>query len=317
MRALFFAPVFATGLLLIAGCSNATQQAMPTVSTFAHASFVDANASDSSEGLLYVADTYLNEVVIYKQKGRNQQPIGKLTEDLTFPNGLWVDTHGNLWVANTNTEYGSTIVRFRRGATKPNLVLSDPDWQAYSVWVADDGAVYVVNAPYSGYFEIVEYPPHQQSPQPIGDSNLSLISAVVGDVKGDLFAAGLSVSGPGEIDELRKGSKQWTNTGITLYEPGDLGFDAAGNFVISDIGSDVIETFAPGQTKPSNTIECTAQCTSFAFNHRGHHLWVDEFNDENGTVDEFTYPAGKLIQSLGQPNGSSPDSVAAGPDLYP
>ena len=44
---------------------------------------------------------------------------------------------------------------------------------------------------------------------------------------------------------------------------------------------------------------------------------VEAPRDLNGTIDEFRYPRGKFIETLSQPQSSSPQSVATTPDLYP
>lgn len=280
-------------------------------------SWIDPEVRHTRERLLYVAVPSSNAVVIYKQRGHNQQPVGKLTTDITFPNAVWVDTQRNVWIVNNYSELESTILRFPQGSTTPDLTLPDPQWNASAVWVSDKGAVYVVNSGYYANFEIVEYPPHMKTAKVIGDRNLAyLTTAVVGDANGDLFASGFAQSAIGEIDERPAGSRHWRDTGIRLAEPGALAFDSSGNLVASDIGSDVIETFPPGQTTPSNTISCTAECASIAFNHAGTHLWVGEYNDPSGTVEERDYPKGTILDTLAQPY-SYLYSVAASPDLYP
>jgi hypothetical protein len=212
-------------------------------------------------------------------------------------------------------------LRFRQGSTAPDLTLSDPNWLASWVSIGPKGAVYVVNTPYSGYSEILEYPPHKSSPMIITDPQLAYLTvAVVEDANGDLFADGINSQHLGaEIDERPAGSSTWQNTGIMgLGEPGGLGFDAFENLVVSDPLFGVIDTFPPGQTTPSNSITCSLQCISFAFAAGGKRLWVDEYNDARGGVgiDELAYPGGTLIDRIPQPINSSV-SVAAAPALYP
>lgn len=310
----------ASSLPLAAGCtgfvSGPPSAGAAEPGSMTAAPLVGFQVRDPDRHLLYVADTMHNAVIIYREEGLHQKPIGKLTQDITFPNGLWVDTQRNLWVANTSP-YGSTILRFPQGAIAPDLVLKDANWQAFYVWVNTKGDVFVVNCPTSGNCVVAVYPPGLQTPVTIGDPNLSDITAVVEDTKGDLFDAGIAITGHAQIDERQAGGQGWKNTGIPLYSPGALGFDARGNLVLSDTSTNVIETFPPGQTKASNTISCSLICISFAFNHRGDRIWIDEFNDGNGEIAELEYPSGKRIEGLHQPNGSSPQSVATGPDLYP
>jgi hypothetical protein len=275
-------------------------------------------SAHGQEQLLYVADTLSGEkVAIYKQKGYDQQPIGNLTTGIGEPYGLWVDTHRNIWVANSNSEVNSTILRFAPGATSPDLYLPDDYWNVIWIWVDRHDVVYVSNMGYYGNSVIYKYDAPRVTPKVIMDRHFSFMWGVVGDAKGDLFASGLyENTGIGGVDERPAGSRGWRRTGITLGAPGGLAFDHSGNLVASN-SNGAIETFPPGQTSPSNTINCTAQCFSFSFNDKGDRIWIDELDDENGTVEERAYPSGKLLDTLAQPYGSMPFSVAASPDLYP
>ncbi|HEY2476666.1 MAG TPA: hypothetical protein VGI19_17935 [Candidatus Cybelea sp.] len=270
-----------------------------------------------SKSLFYVVNYYPTvDVGIYSQ--RNRKLVGNITTGINLPLGVWVDTHRNLWVANATTNDESLIERFPPGKTAPDLELADPNYNAWSLWVARNGAVYVVNLSYYADTEIVEFPPHKTMPKVLRPPrSYPFITAVVGDTKGDLFTSELNASGVGEIDERAAGSKRWRDTGIRLAEPSGLGFDASGNLVASDIGDDVIETFPPGKTTPSNTIQCDAQCAAFAFNERGDRLFVDEYNDGSDTIEEITYPSGTLVGTISGLQTNSIDGVAASPDLYP
>lgn len=275
------------------------------------------NPGAAGKSLFYVVEYYpMLGIAVYNQK--NRKLVGNITTDVNLPMGVWVDTHRNLWVANAVTNDESFIERFPRGSTAPDLQLSDPGYNAWSFWVARDGAVYVVNLGYYADTEIVEYPPHQKMGKVIRNPYPPFfMTAVVGDAKGDLFTSELTPSGTGEIDERAAGSKRWRDTGIRLGTPSGLGFDASGNLVASDIGYDVIETFPPGQTKPSNTIQCSAECAAFAFNERGNRLFVDEYNDGYDTIEELAYPSGRPIGAISGVQTNSIDSVATSPDLYP
>lgn len=296
----------------IASIGQTPQAAVST----ARGLWIASGSRPTKEGLVYVADTYFNHILVYNQRGYAQLPIGEISTDITFPIALSVDTHRNLWVANANSELESTILRFPQGSTAPDMILGDPNWNVLSIWVAHDGAVFAVNSGYYGNCEIVEYPPNKTTSKVIGDKRLAyLTTAVAADAKGDIFASGFAQSGAGEVDVRPAGTKRWRNTGISLAEPGGLAFDGSGNLVVTDIGHEVIETFPPGQTKPSNTIGCSTQCVSVAFDRAGNRLWVDEVNDESGEIEERTYPSGTLTDRLLPPQGSSPQSVAVSPVL--
>ena len=88
------------------------------------------------KALLYGSSYDGGFINIYKQKGTRQQPIGQLTSGLISPQGLFVDKHHNLWVANTNA---FNIVAFKRNATAPFLTLNDPDYYPIAVVVDRHG----------------------------------------------------------------------------------------------------------------------------------------------------------------------------------
>jgi hypothetical protein len=299
---------------VLSACVSTQQLAPPATGTPAGA----PNSRKAQGQLLYVADTLSGEkVAIYKQKGQSQSPIGNLSTGIGEPYGLWVDAHDNLWVANSNGETDSTILRFPPGQTNPDIYLPDDYWNVNWIWVAPHNTVYVVNIGYYADSVIYKYDAPRVTPKVIRDPHFSFMWAVVGDTKGDLFASGLyKKSGLGGIDERFAKATRWHETGITLSAPGGLAFDGSGNLVASDPYAG-IETFAPGQTTPSNTISCTAECFSFSFNHKGDRIWIDELDNDNGSIEERAYPSGTLLDTLPQPYGSMPYSVAAAPDLYP
>jgi hypothetical protein len=319
VKSLPVVPILLAGVL--ASCAS-PQLTPPAAGSLGRAMPVGlpSRSTHGTDALLYVADTTSNDdVVIYDQKGTNQEPLGDITDHLFLAYGLWVDTYGNLWVANVNYELESTIVRFPKGSSESDLIIADPNYNVTWVWVATDGKVYVVDDDYYGNSRLVKYdPPLYATPTFIKDPHVTFIWSVVGDAHGDLFVSGYSPkTGFGEIDERAAHSTHWRNTHIPLGAPGGLAFDRSGNLVASDTLHGVIETFPSGQTSPSNSIACSEECFSFAFNHRGDRLWIDEQYESNGTIDEVAYPSGTQIDSLPQPQGSLPSSVAASPDLYP
>jgi hypothetical protein len=262
MRASTIATLAFTGqLLALSGCSVA-----PSAPTDLPAVTDSAGANrDIEPGVLFVDDSpYFGGVLAYRERGRNQEPFRKIQQDLLAPNAVWVDTQQNVWVANGGSGSSgnkSTIVRFpQRGTHPPDLILDDFGQFPTALWVSRNGAVYVVNDPLSAKepAQIVEYPPHKKAYTVIGDPNIShYTTAVVGDAKGDLFAAGLTGSGVGEVDERPAGSEHWDDTGIagrhrSVSEPWGLAFDAHGNLVVDDYGSQRIENVF---TRPNETFE--------------------------------------------------------------
>jgi hypothetical protein len=282
-------------------------------------SWIDPAVRSTHRGLLYVADeNEQGNVRIYMQEGHHQHPVGYITTGIQVPMGLFVDAKRNLWVANWNG-YEGQVLRYAQGSTTPNLTLNDSLGNPVALWVAQDSTVYVVTFPYSGPSIIVKYPQGSQQYQVIIDPNMSVLSAVAGDAKGNIYGGGLPYSGYGEVDVLPAGKSTWQNTGMITNAPAALALDAQGNLLVSaaDAQSNAFLTFRIGHKRPSNRIDCISDCEQVAFDRSGKHLWAVEAADFTGGVFEFDYPSGKRINRLHQPNASGPDGVAASPPLYP
>lgn len=300
---------------------------VPAVSTLSPVpkiqSWIDPEVRSTHRGLLYVADeNEQGSVRIYMQEGHHQRPVGNITTGISIPLGLFVDAQRNLWVANGTgyTYYGySEILCFPQGSTAPSLILRDYAGAPGAMWVAQDGTVYVVSSPVYGPSVLVKYPQGSQKYQVITDPNMSVLSAVVGDAKGNIYGGGLPYGGYGEVDVLPAGKSTWQNTGMITNAPAALALDAQGNLLVSgaDAQSNAFLTFRIGDKKPWNRIDCVSDCEQVAFDRSGKHLWAIEAADFTGGVFEFDYPSGKRINHLYQPRSSGPDGVAASPALFP
>jgi hypothetical protein len=275
---------------------------------------MDPAVRSTHKGLLYVADENEQDVRIYMQGGHHQHPVGEITSGLGLTMAVFVDTKRNLWVGNWTGSAGQ-ILRYPQGSTTPDRTLNDSTGYPGALWVARDGTVYAVNGVYSGATWIAKYPPGSEQPQVISDPNIPLLTSVVGDGKGAIYAGGLPNGGYGEIDELPAGQTTWQNTGMVTNTPSALAFDANGDLLVS---AEEFLTFRIGHKRPINSVPCNvSDCGQVAFDHSGKHLWAIESADYTGPVLEFNYPSGKRINDLHQPQTSAPDGVAAAPALYP
>ena len=64
--------------------------------------------------MVYAAVEGYSEVLIYPEDGTNQAPIGKITNGISEPWGLWVDKSGDLYVANSSGKVTVYRSGFRR-----------------------------------------------------------------------------------------------------------------------------------------------------------------------------------------------------------
>src|SRR5580658_9418388 len=80
-----------------------------------------APAAKRCKEKLYVSSYKLDYVAIYCTKGRNQAPIGKITDGINGPEGENVDNKGNLYVTNTTA---NTVTEYAPGSVKPSFTYS-------------------------------------------------------------------------------------------------------------------------------------------------------------------------------------------------
>src|SRR5579872_4287473 len=130
-------------VIVVGGCST---RSLPASSPFqATSSKVDQVGLSGDQAKvparLYVAQGSVG-VLVYKQFGVNQSPIKTITSGLSRPEGLFVNTNGDLYVANLT---GENVSVFKRGASVPYKTLNDPNEVAGSPVVDTDGTVYVCN----------------------------------------------------------------------------------------------------------------------------------------------------------------------------
>ena len=98
-------------------------------------------AVKSVGSLIYVSNSIGTCIAIYAQDASRKQ-IGQLCDPLKSANAVAVDQQENVWVADF---YGSQVVCFPRGKTKPSIVISDPGYNPAFLAVDDKQNVYVSN----------------------------------------------------------------------------------------------------------------------------------------------------------------------------
>lgn len=301
--------------LWLAACSG-NSPLSPPVSVSNGSSAIGGAAT---RPLLYVSLFESNVVDVFDERGSAQKPIATLTNGVSFPGGMWVDDHRNLWLTNQTGSATGYILEFPPGASAPSRHIDVPSSYGFptDVWVARDGVLYVTNVTTYDSGDVAAYAPKTQTWTLLQDSNLYFETGVVGDGKGNLYDAGMNGQG-GEVDVLRLGkSATWKNTNIPLpYESGEIGIDVHGNLSVADPFTRTVQTFAPGKTRPINTISCPIDCTYIAFSANGKHLWsVDAPTSTD--VQDLAYPRGKLLDTISVPTNSEPFGIASSPARYP
>jgi hypothetical protein len=208
----------------------------------------------TSKGILFVANGRSNAVDIYDKNPPNAL-LGEITKGIVGPNGMAVDTAGDLFVANVDNQ---TVTEYPPGSTKPSRtytkgfngkLLTNP----LNVAVGNDGTLYLVNYTFVGNgSEVLEYPSHSLNPSlrismPGGAEGLAL------DHHNNLYVSYNGARG-GQILKFAPHSTSGKDLGILFGFAGGLAFDGNENLLVCDQTAPAIYVFPPGATKPSKTI---------------------------------------------------------------
>jgi hypothetical protein len=120
-------------------------------------------AKKQAKALLYVAGFSADAVFVYDQAGKSTQPLYKITNGISDPNGLATDSSGNLYVAN---ELSNALTIYAPGSKSPIASITNGVSTPFAVAVDSNGNIFVANDP-SGSGQspyIDEYAGGQSSP---------------------------------------------------------------------------------------------------------------------------------------------------------
>jgi hypothetical protein len=264
-------------------------------------------------GVLYGASYDGGFINLYSVKGNDQQPIGKLTSGLTSPQGVIVDKHHNLWVANTNA---FNVVAFKRGATTPFRTLSDPNYYPISIAVDGNGTVYAANA------ESTTGPPgnvtvwkkgHTKPTATLTYANFQIVLGIGVDASNNVYVTYVPKSGPPQMLEFPAGSQTGQPVAIADATIGDMTFDSSANLVMETL-SNTLGVWAPPYTSgPARTIPAFGNEPTF--NKSESTVWVAYANFSTPKIVGYNYTTGALVDTItaGWTNTAVPYGVAVDP----
>lgn len=205
-----------------------------------------------------------------------------LSDARFFPLGLYLDAHGDLWVANyCGGSLGSclsagNVVEYKSGSTTPVALVGGP-----------------------------------KNPRNI-----------TSDASGNIWASGFEQAPFNPvIGYWTGGTGSFKRVNISLVFPGGMEFDKAGNLLIDDRegapdGASIINLYPHGVTIPSRTIVVQTNgddVPSFVLDAKNSLLYAPQF--QSGATQIISYPAGKLLGTL--PTSGTPNSVATIPRAIP
>lgn len=234
---------------------------------------------------------YIN---IYPLKGTNQAPIGQITAP--SPQGLAVDKHHHLWVADTNS---FNVLGFKRGKTTAFTTLDDSGYYPISVAVDSHGTVFAANA------ESTTGPPGnvtfwtKGSTTPSGTltyTNFLLVTNIGIDSKDNVYVSYVPRSGPPTVVEFPAGSTSGQPIGIQDATLGDITFDKSQNLVTETIYNTLGVWAPPYDSTPTRTISAFGNEPTFDKN--GKTVWIAYANYSNPMIEGYDYKAGTHVDTI-------------------
>jgi len=282
----------ASSLAWLTACSGAGGSLSPSGSQAAGPGVL----GDAKGGaILYVSDEGTPNVVnIYSAKNPNAGPIGQITAGLSTPDGMAIDTSGNLYVTNAGN---NTIAVYKNGATTPFETYSSGLSTPANVVIGSDGTLYVVNLNGGSEF-INEYPPGSMTP------NLTIqaphyANGLAVDPNGLLYAAYHDSSGHGWVYTYPKGSTSGTDLKLQVSTPAGLVLDKKGNLIVADATLPAaIKIFPPGATKPSVTVTNGVGNPFLCALNKNESRYYCSDSYPYEAVDAFTYPKLKFLYKV-------------------
>lgn len=273
----------------------------------------------AAKALVYVADLGDMSIHIFHQQGKNQQPIGTITDDLAFPAGMTVDTKGNLYVAD-ESQVGSQwmVPVFAPGQTSPSKTYTTDLSSPTDVAVAKDGTVYIsnFNELHDGWVAV--YPRGKTAHEyRLSDFSGGSPLTLALDAHGNLYVLyDINSQGSSAVNEYAPGAKTGTNLNLTFSFGGGIQVDKSGNVLVAQqLGPPAILVFPPGKTLPSKTIyeRNDDQPFSMAINQGSRALFAVDV--VANTANRFAYPSGRL-QYVAATLAGEPSGIAVTPSEF-
>lgn len=266
---------------------------------------------------LYVTDGTKNVVKILKNG--TYKSAGVISTGISGPAGDWLDSLGNLYVANSSA---ATVTEYAPGTTTPSFTYSQFMKVPNAVTTDLHGNVFEADlGAGSNEGQVNDYLQSGAVASCLPGLNSGGNTGAYGvavDKKGDVFVSyALPGSGGGGIDEFQGGLNPSCNdwvVPITDGSPGGIAVDSANDLVLCDPLSRVVYVIPPPYITVPRTIGTGfSKPTQVTLSKDNTLAFVTDAG--NGTVTVVNYQTGANIAVLGTKNGlSSPMGAVDGPN---
>lgn len=254
------------------------------------------SAPGRPKALVYVSQENRDNVSVFQLNGKR---IGEITKGLAYPQGLFADARGTLYVANRGA---SNVLEFKRGSDRPFKVLRDGHKQPEDVTLCPDGTVYVANilGPGGGGGGISVYA--NGSTHPTGELTYTsgFFFFLACDAQGNLFGT-MVLGTTGTViefpDAQQNGAKQ-----LPIFwggNPAGIAIDAAGNLLVADQGEGVEEFTEAGY--PTGLQIATTGLNEIVLSPNGKLL----LGSTSMGAAQYTFPGGRLNHTYRTSHGTT------------
>lgn len=300
------AAAVATGILVVgsAGCSSALAPVPGYSGPSARGGLPPDRplGRQAKKSLVYVSQAADNSISIFHLDGSR---IGKITNGINYPQGLFADAKGTLYVANRGSD---VVLEFKRGASSAFRTLTDGQNQPEDVAVCPNGTIYVANIldASSGGGNITVYSHGSRNPTgtlTYGGGEFFFLTC---DAKGNVFAT-LVLGTTGTVVGFPGGQQSGATQLPILFggNPSGIKADNGGNLLVAGQGEGVEEFTESGS--PTGLQIATAGLSDIALSPDGTLLLGA--SGKGGL--QYTFPGGKVDHIYRTPEGS--DGVAFDP----
>lgn len=248
------------------------------------------------KALVYISQENDNRISVFQLNGKR---VGEITKGVAYPQGLFTDASGTLFVANRGA---GNVLEFKRGSDSPFKVLSDRKKQPEDVTLCPDGTVYVANilGSHGGGGDISVYANGRTHATGSLTYTSGFFFFLACDAQGNLFGT-MVLGTTGTVIEFpnaqQNGAKQ-----LPIFwggNPAGIAIDAAGNLLVADQGEGVEEFTEAGY--PTGLQIATTGLNEIVLSHNGKLLLG---STSKGAV-QYTFPGGRLDHTYRTSQGTT------------
>ena len=241
--------------VLAAVIMTACSSNVPSMPSAAQSSATQAARADSKacpKSVVYVSSAQNGTVEIYDRTNLKGGPCGSIT-GLQEPQGLFVNSKGNLWVADAATQ---RVYVFAPGSPGAIETLNDPDGQPAAVAVNEKSNIVYVTE-YENDMDATNLVQVYANGNTMPTSTLSDPNARNGgfaavDSSGNLYVTFMTQSNTAQVDEWSGGSGTPVNLALKLVSAGAIVTTKDGTLAICDPFAYRCGEFAPGSQEMSH-----------------------------------------------------------------